>query len=132
MKRRHLGVVAMVGLLVAACSSGGSAGSGSSSAKVAIEFLSVQRANQGWPLVLSQITNTFARTHPGSTFKVDYVATPSELNQKIQLLGAQKALPVLYNTPSPDLLPPLSRNGQLLDLEPALKQLGVYNQLDPV
>jgi len=39
---------------------------------------------------------------------------------------------VLYNTPPPDLLSPLARNGQLLDLEPALKQLGVYSQLDPV
>ena len=130
MKSRHFGAIAMIGLLVAACSSGGSGAS--SSARVSIEFLSVQRADQGWPLVLSQITSSFAKTHPGSTFKVDYVATPSELNQKIQLLGAQKALPVLYNTPPPDLLSPLARNGQLLDLEPALKQLGVYSQVDPV
>jgi len=53
------------------------------------------------------------------------------LNQRIQLLAAQKALPVLYNTPPPDLLPALGGSGQLLDLEPVLKQLGVYNELDP-
>ena len=130
MKSRHLGVMATVCLLAAACSSGGGAGSTSGSAKVSIEFLSVQRADQGWPLVLSQITRDFAKTHPGSTFKVDFQDQAS-LNQKIQLLAGQGVFPVLYNTPPADLLAQLAKNGEVLDIESTFNQLGVTQELVP-
>jgi raffinose/stachyose/melibiose transport system substrate-binding protein len=96
-----------------------------------IEFLSVQQANQGWPLVLSAIMSEFVKTHPGSTFKVDFVATPADLAQKTQLLGSQRALPILYNTPSNDLLSQLDQSGQVLDLEQTLQQLGALQYLSP-
>ena len=115
--------------LLAGCSSSTStSNAGSSSAT--IEFLSVQQVTEGWPLVLSTLTSQYAKTHPGTTFKVDY-QPQNNLNQKIQLLAAQNALPVLYNAPPADLLAQLLKNGQALDLEAAFQQLGVLSEIVP-
>ena len=81
--------------LLAGC--GGSSTGGSSlnsNGSAAIEFLAVQQPGTGWPLVLSTITDQYAKTHSGTTFKVDYIAQ-NNLNQKIQLLAGQGALPIL-------------------------------------
>ncbi len=112
---------------------GGSSGGGStnSNGSAAIEFLSVQQANTGWPLILSTLTDQYAKDHPGTTFKVNYVGQPTQLIQQIQLLAGQGALPVLYNTPSNDLLAQLSKNGEVLDIESTFQQLGVSDQLVP-
>jgi raffinose/stachyose/melibiose transport system substrate-binding protein len=106
-------------------------GSTNSNGSANIEFLSVQQANQGWPLILSTLTSQYAGTHPGTTFKVDFVAQPTQLIQQIQLLAGQGALPVLYNTPSNDLMASLSKDGELLDIGTTFQQLGVYDQLVP-
>ncbi|HET8843689.1 MAG TPA: extracellular solute-binding protein, partial [Ktedonobacteraceae bacterium] len=53
------------------------------------------------------------------------------LNQKVQLVAAQGALPVLYNTPPADLLAQLAKNGEVLDLDATFQQLGVSDQLVP-
>jgi raffinose/stachyose/melibiose transport system substrate-binding protein len=95
-----------------------------------IEFLSVQHANEGWPLILGTLTKEYARTHPGTTLKNTYQPQQS-LFAKLQLLAAQNALPTLFNTPASDVTAQLLKSGQLLDLEPTLKQLGVYDQLTP-
>jgi raffinose/stachyose/melibiose transport system substrate-binding protein len=116
--------------LLAGCgpSTGGS--SSNSNGSVNIHFLSVQAAGTGWPLVLSTITDQYAKTKPGSTFKVDFQDQAS-LNQKIQLLAGQGALPILYNTPPADLLAQLAKNGEVLDLESTFNQLGVTQELVP-
>jgi raffinose/stachyose/melibiose transport system substrate-binding protein len=110
---------------------GSSGGSTNSNGSAAIEFLSVQQANTGWPLILSTLTDQYAKDHPGTTFKVNYVGQPTQLIQQIQLLAGQGALPVLYNTPSNDLLAQLSKNGEVLDIESTFQQLGVSDQLVP-
>jgi len=116
---------------LAGCGSSTSGGSASNSnGSVNIHFLSVQAAGTGWPLVLSTITDQYAKTKPGSTFKVDFQDQAS-LNQKIQLLAGQGALPVLYNTPPADLLAQLAKNGEVLDLESTFNQLGVTQELVP-
>src|SRR5437879_5322635 len=98
--------------LLAGC--GGSSTGGNSlnsNGSAAIEFLAVQQPGTGWPLVLSTITDQYAKTHSGTTFKVDYIAQ-NNLNQKIQLLAGQGALPILYNTPQgADLMKQLVKNG---------------------
>lgn len=99
-----------------------------SSAKV--EFLTVSQPNASWSQVLAAITKNYAKSHPGSAFVNDYVPQTT-INQKIQLLGAQNALPILYNTPAIDLLSSLQKDGEVLDLEPTLHQLGVYTALTP-
>ena len=117
--------------LLAGC--GGSSGGSSlnSNGSAAIEFLSVQQATTGWPLILSTLTNQYAKNHPGTTFKVDYVSQPTQLIQQIQLLAGQGALPILYNTPSNDLMANLSKDGELLDIGSTFQQLGVSDQLVP-
>ena len=52
---------------------GSSGGSTNSNGSAAIEFLSVQQANQGWPLILTTLTQQYAKDHPGTTFKVNFV-----------------------------------------------------------
>jgi raffinose/stachyose/melibiose transport system substrate-binding protein len=118
--------------LLAGC--GGSSTGGSSlnsNGSAAIEFLAVQQPGTGWPLVLSTITDQYAKTHSGTTFKVDYIAQ-NNLNQKIQLLAGQGALPILYNTPPADLMAQLVKNGEALDIESTFQQLGVFDELVPV
>ena len=118
-----------VAALLAGCG-GSSTGNNANSSTAAIEFLSVQQATEGWPLVLSTITSEYAKTHAGTTFKNNYI-TQTSLNQKVQLLAAQGALPVLYNSPPPDLMAQLVKNGEGLDLEPVFQQLGVSQELVP-
>lgn len=116
--------------LLAGCGSSSGGASVNSNGSANIEFLSVQQANTGWPLVLSTITNQYAKTHAGTTFKVDYIAQ-NNLNQQVQLLAGQGALPILYNSPPSDLLVKLAKNGEVLDLESTFQQLGVSDQLVP-
>jgi raffinose/stachyose/melibiose transport system substrate-binding protein len=122
------GTLGLAALLAGCGSSTGS--SLNSNGSAAIEFLAVQQAGTGWPLVLSTITDQYAQTHPGTTFKVDF-AGQTGLNQKVQLLAAQGALPVLYNTPPADLMTQLVKNGEGLDIESTLQQLGVFQELVP-
>ena len=116
--------------LLAGCGTSTGSSSSNSNGSVTIHFLSVQAAGTGWPLVLSTITDQYAKTKPGSTFKVDFQDQAS-LNQKIQLLAGQGALPVLYNTPPADLLAQLAKNGEVLDIESTFNQLGVTQELVP-
>lgn len=117
--------------LLAGCGTSTGSSPTNSNGSVSIEFLSVQQAGTGWPLVLSTITDQYAKLHPGSTFKVNFVGSPAQLVQQIQLLAGQGALPVLYNTPAADLLAQLAKNGEVLDLESTFNQLGVTQELQP-
>ncbi len=124
------GTLGLAALLAGCGSSTGS--SLNSNGSAAIEFLSGQQAGTGWPLVLATITDQYAKTHPGTTFKVDFAGqTGSGLNQKVQLLAAQGALPILYNTPPADLMAQLVKNGEALDIESTFQQLGVFEELQP-
>lgn len=113
------------GPLLAACGS-----SNSSNGNLTIDFLAVQQANTGWPLVLSTITDQYAKTHSGTTFKLNYVPQQNLL-QKVQLLAGQGALPVLYNTPDVATMAQLQKNGEVLDIESTFQQLGVSDELAP-
>lgn len=124
------GATLSLSALLAACGGSTSAGSSSSSGPLSIHFLSVQTAQQPWPTILSAITTAYTKTHAGTTFTVDYVPQ-NTLLQKLQLLAAQGALPVLYNTPQADLVAQLLKDGEALDLDTTLQQLGVADQLVP-
>lgn len=115
---------------LAGCGGSSTGASVNSNGSANIEFLSVQQAGTGWPLVLAAITDQYAKTHAGTTFKVNYIAQ-NNLNQQVQLLAGQGALPILYNSPPADLLAQLSKNGELLDLDTTFQQLGVSDQLVP-
>ena len=115
---------------LAGCGSSTGGSSLNSNGSANIHFLSVQQAGTGWPLVLSTITDQYAKTHSGTTFTVDFIAQ-NNLNQKVQLLAGQGALPVLYNTPPSDLMKQLVKNGEGLDIESTFQQLGVFDELVP-
>src|SRR6266567_271559 len=129
-RRQFLQVAGGSTLGLAALLAGCGSSTGSNSNTAAIEFLSVQQPNIGWPLVLSTITNQYAKNHPGTTFKTDFIAQ-GNLNQQVQLLAGQGALPVLYNSPPPDLMAQLTKNGEVLDLESTFQHLGVSQQVVP-
>ena len=99
MKSRHLGVIAMIGLVAAACSSGGSGGS--SSARVSIEFLSVQRFFEK-----SELALVTAYLKPGMT-AIDVGANIGYYT----LLAATQGVPrVVAIEASPDIAATLERN----------------------
>jgi raffinose/stachyose/melibiose transport system substrate-binding protein len=54
-----------------------------------------------------------------------------ELNQKIQLLAASNNLPTVYPVGDPAVVQQLYKSGQALDLEEALKNLGVLDKVSP-
>src|SRR5262249_14024578 len=54
-----------------------------------------------------------------------------QLNQKIQLLAGQDALPMLYNTPAVDAVSSMQEAGQGLDIGQEFQKLGVSNELVP-
>jgi raffinose/stachyose/melibiose transport system substrate-binding protein len=126
------GATLSLSAFLAACGGSNSTSSGGSSASqnLSIHFLSVQNATQPWPTILSAITAEYAKKHAGTTFTVDYVPQ-NNLNQKVQLLAAQGALPVMYNTPPTDTMSQLIKNGEGLDLEATLQKLGVLDQITP-
>src|SRR4051794_15920532 len=131
-------VFATCGAFAVACggsssddSSGSSSGNAASGGKAQVEFLSVQHATEGWPLVLSTLTGQYAKQHPGSSLKNTYVPQDT-LIQRLQLLSGQDALPVLYNTPpTADQAAKMEQAGQMADLEPEFKKLGVLDELNP-
>jgi raffinose/stachyose/melibiose transport system substrate-binding protein len=95
------------------------------------ELLGVQTANTStWNQVLTALTQQYAKIAPGTTFKYDY-APQTQLNQKVQLLASQNALPLLYNTPANDTLFQMAKKGQVLDVAKEARKLGVSNQLVP-
>jgi raffinose/stachyose/melibiose transport system substrate-binding protein len=133
MKRRSLAIVATgVGVFLACVFAtvalGGAAGK---NPPAKVEMLGVQAANISvWNEVTTALTKKYAKIAPGSTFKYDY-APQAQLNQKIQLLAGQNALPLLYNTPALDTLTQMNKAGQVLDVAKEFKKLGVTNQLVP-
>ena len=105
-------------------------GATNSNGSAAIEFLTVQAPKTGWELILSSINDQYAKTHAGTTFKANNIPQTS-LDQQVQLLAGSGSLPILYNTPSLDIVAQLEKNGQALDIQSTFQQLGVYGEILP-
>jgi raffinose/stachyose/melibiose transport system substrate-binding protein len=122
-----LGSMLAVACVLSAIASGGTA----KTPPAHIEMLGVQTANiSTWNQVLTALTKKYAKTAPGTTFKYTY-QPQAQLNQKIQLLAGQNALPFLYNTPAIDTLSQMNKAGQVVDIGKEFKKLGVTNELVP-
>jgi raffinose/stachyose/melibiose transport system substrate-binding protein len=131
-KLRSVAILAATALALtaSACSSGGDAAD-NPSGPLEVKYYSVQQPTEGWPLVFSKLTTDFAKDHPGTTLKVE-VAPQADLDQKLQLLASQNNLPTIFNAPnSNELLQQMFTAGQILDLEATLKELGVFDKLNP-
>ncbi|KTS55928.1 ABC transporter substrate-binding protein [Microbacterium testaceum] len=113
-------------LALTACAGGGGAASGSS-----FSFL-VNQENTTIPEVLKTLsTDQCKAENDAQALQVETVPQ-TQLDQKLQLLAGQNALPTQYAAGNaPALTKELAKGGQVLDLEKTLTDLGVIDQIEP-
>lgn len=119
---------AALALLATAC---GGSGGGSASSSKNFSYLSVTE-NTTIKSVLTSLSKSECKSaNAAQPLKVETVPQAS-LDQKLQLLAGQGALPVQYAAGNaPALTKKLAKSGKVADLETELKKLGVYDQLEP-
>ena len=131
MKRHRPVALALAASLIAASAFAATALGGSAAKRPAakIDYLSVTQ-NTVWAELLTSMTKTYAKLAPGSTFKSTKIPQ-EQLNQRIQLLSSQNALPMLYNTPAVDAVAQMQKAGQVADIGKTFTKLGVTRELVP-
>ncbi|MEW1708854.1 extracellular solute-binding protein [Microbacterium sp. NPDC089190] len=112
-------------LALTACAGGGSAGATSFS------FL-VNQENTTIPELLTSLsTDQCKAENDAQPLQVETVPQ-TQLDQKLQLLAGQNALPAQYAAGNaPALTKELAQGGQVLDLDKTLTDLGVIDQIEP-
>ncbi|MFJ4620738.1 ABC transporter substrate-binding protein [Streptomyces sp. NPDC088812] len=119
---------AAIAVFVSAC--GGTGGASATSSKN-FGYLSVTE-NTTVKSNLTTLSKGACKTeNDAQPLKVETVPQ-SSLDQKLQLLAGQDALPVQFAAGNaPALTQKLAQSGQVADLEKQLQDLGVYDQLEP-
>lgn len=119
---------AALGMLVSAC--GGTSGGASASPKQFTYLTNTE--NTTVKTALTTLSKGACTAQDKALpLKVDTVPQTS-LDQKLQLLAGQNALPVQFAAGNaPALTEQLSKSGKVADLEAELKKLGVYDQIQP-
>ncbi|MFV0133148.1 ABC transporter substrate-binding protein [Streptomyces sp. HMX87] len=119
---------ASLALLATAC---GGSGDGTSAAPKEFSYLSVTE-NTTVKTALTTLSKGECRTADDALpLKVETVPQAS-LDQKLQLLAGQDALPVQFAAGNaPALTQQLAESGKVADLEEELKKLGVFDRLEP-
>jgi raffinose/stachyose/melibiose transport system substrate-binding protein len=126
---RLLAAVAAVALLGTACTSKGS--DSPANGAVQIELMAVGAADTVIPTIVQTLMDGFATTHPGSSLKLT-VVPQDQVEQQLQLLSAQDALPEMFIGPgTPAGQKDMGTSGKSLNIEEALTTLGVLNKVDP-
>ncbi|MHC5257526.1 ABC transporter substrate-binding protein [Streptomyces sp. UC4497] len=131
-RRMRLGLltagVASMSLLATAC---GGSGGGSSAAPKEFNYLSVTENTTVKTALKSLSKGSCRSAQQALPLKVETVPQ-SSLDQKLQLLAGQNALPVQFAAGNaPALTQQLAKSGKVADLEVELKKLGVLDQLEP-
>ena len=130
-RRRTLALVAGVGtaaMLLAGCAGGG--GGASSSPE---EFsLLTNSENAELPAIFTSLSEDQCATeNTALPFTSDSVPQ-TNLDQRLQLLAGQNALPVVYSAGNaPALTKTLDESGNVLDFETALTDLGAIDNIEP-
>ncbi|OIJ64384.1 ABC transporter substrate-binding protein [Streptomyces mangrovisoli] len=115
-------------VLVSAC---GGTGGGAASAPKNFSYLSVTENTTVRTALTTLSKGACTSANEALPLKVETVPQAS-LDQKLQLLAGQNALPVQFAAGNaPALTSKLYKAGQVADLEKQLKSLGVYDQLEP-
>lgn len=127
-RARLAALTAATALLATAC---GGSGSGSAGGPSAFTYLSVTE-NTAVKTALGTLSKgACATAQKALPLKVETVPQAS-LDQKLQLLAGQDALPVQFAAGNaPALTDQLYRSGKVADLEKELTELGVFDQLEP-
>ncbi|MEW2289908.1 extracellular solute-binding protein [Streptomyces sp. NPDC047841] len=119
---------ASLALLATAC---GGSGGGTSAAPKEFSYLSVTENTTVKTGLTTLSTGACKSANDALPLKVETVPQAS-LDQKLQLLAGQNALPVQFAAGNaPALTQQLAKSGKVADLEAKLKELGVYDQLQP-
>ncbi|WP_329298048.1 extracellular solute-binding protein [Streptomyces sp. NBC_00659] len=131
-RRTRLGLftagVASMALLATAC---GGSGSGTAAAPKNFSYLSVTENTTVKTALTSLSEGSCKSANDALPLKVETVPQAS-LDQKLQLLAGQGALPVQFAAGNaPALTQKLAKSGKIADLEAKLKELGVDDQLEP-
>ncbi|MCW2163302.1 carbohydrate ABC transporter substrate-binding protein, CUT1 family [Microbacterium hydrothermale] len=113
-------------LALTACTGGGGSASATS-----FSFL-VNQENTTIPELLTSLsTDQCKAENDAQPLQIETVPQ-TQLDQKLQLLAGQNALPVQYAAGNaPALTKELAQGGQVLDLEKTLTDLGVIDQIEP-
>ncbi|MDT0548737.1 MULTISPECIES: extracellular solute-binding protein [Streptomyces] len=130
-RARITGLTASAAAVVVLASGCGGSGSGSSSAPKEFSYLT-NAENTTVKTALDTLSkNACKAQNQALPLKVDTVPQTS-LDQKLQLLGGQNALPVQFAAGNaPALTDQLYKSGKVADLEKKLNELGVYDQIEP-
>ncbi|MEV6264252.1 extracellular solute-binding protein [Streptomyces sp. NPDC051784] len=121
---------ASIALLATACGGSGS-GSGSTSAPKDFSYLSVTENTTVKTALTSMSKGACKSAQDALPLKVETVPQAS-LDQKLQLLAGQDALPVQFAAGNaPALTQQLAKSGKVADLEAELKKVGALDQLEP-
>ncbi|MFD7770061.1 ABC transporter substrate-binding protein [Streptomyces sp. NPDC059787] len=115
-------------LLATAC---GGSGGGTSAAPEDFSYLSVTENTTVKTALTTMSKGACEAANDALPLKVETVPQAS-LDQKLQLLAGQNALPVQFAAGNaPALTQQLAKSGKVADLEKELKSLGVLDQLEP-
>jgi raffinose/stachyose/melibiose transport system substrate-binding protein len=122
-----LSTAATAGLLLAAC-----AGTGGSSSATKDFSLTINDDNHIVQQELTTLSTGACKTpNQGLPLKIQTLPI-GDVDQKVQLLAGQNALPVQFAAGgTPQLTKTLDKAGQVLDLEKTLKDLGAWDDIQP-
>lgn len=132
-KRRLLGVCATAAaltLLATACGGTGGGSSSGSAAPKSFSFMSATENTVDRAVLTSLSKNECASENTALPLNVQ-TQPQANLNEKVQLLAGQNALPTLFHEDTPTTVVQLAKSGKVENLEPLLQKLGVEDQLLP-
>jgi raffinose/stachyose/melibiose transport system substrate-binding protein len=130
-RARFLGLTACAATVALAATACGGTGAGTSSAPKQFSYLTNTENTTVKTALTTLSKGACAPQDKSLPLKVDTVPQTS-LDQKLQLLAGQNALPVQFAAGNaPALTDQLSKSGKIADLETQLKKLGVYNDIEP-
>jgi len=97
---------------------------------IEISYVGILAEDEGFAKIISELSEEFAASHPGVTYKYENVPL-GDVTQKIQLLAGTNKLPTAFNFDTGDALTALIESGQALELEQPFREAGVYDRINP-